>query len=310
MTFLGLYGAIFYNNILPIFLTAGAGFAVGRAFRPDIRAVSRLLFYVFSPSLVFSSILRSELSGGEFGQMAFFTLATILLMAGIAYLTGAALRLEQHMLATLVIASVFVNGGNYGLALVQFAYGDEALARAVIYFVFSTLAVYTLGVGLASLGRRPLRDVLKHALTLPTTYALAGGLLLRATGWGLPLPLSRAVTLLGQAAVPLMLVLLGLQMAEVRAWPHSRLALISLATFMQLVVSPVLGLVMAGLLGMTGPTRQAAVTETAMPTAVITTILAVEYDLDPALVSSTVILTTLLSPVVLTPLIAYLQLHP
>jgi len=49
------------------------------------------------------------------------------------------------------------------------------------------------------------------------------------------------------------------------------------------------------------------VLEASMPTAVITTILAVEYDLDPIFVTGIVVVTTLLSPLTLTPLIAYLQ---
>jgi len=44
-----------------------------------------------------------------------------------------------------------------------------------------------------------------------------------------------------------------------------------------------------------------------MPTAVITTILAIEYELDTQMVAGTVILTTLLSPLTITPLIAYLM---
>jgi predicted permease len=60
-------------------------------------------------------------------------------------------------------------------------------------------------------------------------------------------------------------------------------------------------------MGLTGVTRQAAVLEASMPTAVITTVLAVEYDLDNAFVTGTVVLSTLLSPLTLTLLIAYLQ---
>jgi predicted permease len=44
-----------------------------------------------------------------------------------------------------------------------------------------------------------------------------------------------------------------------------------------------------------------------MPAAVISTILATEYDLDTALISGTVVVSTLLSPLTLTPLIAFLQ---
>lgn len=57
---------------------------------------------------------------------------------------------------------------------------------------------------------------------------------------------------------------------------------------------------------LSGLARQAAVLQASMPAAVITTVLAVEYDLDQTLVSGTVVLTTLLSPLTLTPLIAYL----
>src|SRR5574342_222732 len=76
-----------------------------------------------------------------------------------------------------------------GLALNKFACGDEALNLA---------AVYTAGVLIASWGTRPLRAVVLHGLTLPTTYAMVGAILLRSLAWRLPVPFERAVTLLGQ----------------------------------------------------------------------------------------------------------------
>ena len=304
---LGLYWQILYNNILPIFLTAGAGFALGRAFKPDIRAISRLSFYIFSPSLIFVSISHSELTGAAFGQMAVFTLLIISIMTLVTAATGKALGLDYRLLASLIIASIFVNGGNYGLALNQFAFGNQALALAAIYYTFSSVMVYSLGILVASMGRRSAKDVLLHSLTLPTTYALLGAGLLRLTGWTLPLPVDRAVTLLSQGAIPVLLVVLGLQMASMRALPRSRLPLVALASALQLIVTPLMGLLVARLMGLQGMARQVAVLESAMPAAVIITILAVEYDLDSEFISSTVVVSTLLSPLTLTPLIAYLQ---
>ena len=66
------------------------------------------------------------------------------------------------------------------------------------------------------------------------------------------------------------------------------------------------GLVLAKLLGLDDVARQAGVLQSAMPSAVITIVLATEYDVEPALVTSVVIITTLLSPLTLTPLLAYL----
>jgi predicted permease len=301
------YWTIFYNNILPTLLAAGTGYALGRRLRPDLRSISRLTFYVFSPCLVFTSLVHAELEGAELGLIAAVTLATIGVIAAMAAVAGAASRLDRSALAALIIAASFGNAGNFGLAVNRFAFGEAVVTRAVVYYAFSTLAVYTLGVGLASSGKRSWRQVLLHGLTLPTTYALAAALLLRAGHWEVPVPIDRAIGLLGQGAIPVLLVLLGMQLAAVTEWPRSRLTLIGLATVLQLVAAPIVALGLVGGLGLAGPARQAAVLEAGMPAAVINTILATEYELDTALVSGTVLISTLLSPLTLTPLIAFLQ---
>ena len=272
-----------------------------------MRSISRLTFYIFSPCLVFAAVAHTELSGAEVGQVGLGALAVTGASALLAWLAGRALRVSRPMLAALVVAAAFGNAGNYGLAINGFAFGDEAVARAVIYYTFSTLAVYTLGVGAASLGRRSWRQVLVDALKLPTTYALVVAGIFRFSGWSVPAPIDRSVTLLGQGAIPVMLVILGLQMASVTSWPRAHMTLVGVATFIQLVAAPLVGLGLATAMNLQGPTRQAMVLESAMPAAVITTILASEFELDTALVTGTVMVSTLLSPITLTPLIAYLQ---
>jgi predicted permease len=303
---LAIYWGIFFNNILPTLLAASAGYGLGRRLRPDVRSVSRLTFYVFSPCLVFASLSNSELDSSEIGLIALASLTTIAIVAALAA-TASFARLDRAALATFIIAAAFGNTGNFGLAVSRFAFGESVVTRSVVYYAFSTLAVYTLGVALASAGKRSWRAVLLHGLTLPTTYALAAALILRAAGWNVPAPIDRAVGLLAQGAIPVMLVLLGMQIAAVEQWPRSRLALIGIATLLQLMVAPAIALALAGLLGLEGPVRQAVVLEAGMPAAVISTILATEYELDSALVSGTVVISTLLSPLTLTPLIAFLQ---
>jgi predicted permease len=304
---LAIYWGIFYSNILPTMLAAGAGYLLGRRLRPDVRSIARLAFYIFSPCLVFSSLSQSQLDSVEIGLIAAVALGTIGLVAALAAAGGAAARLQRATLTAFIVAAAFGNAGNFGLAVNRFAFGEVVVTRAVVYYAFGTLAVYTLGVGLASAGKRTWREVVLHGLTLPTTYALAAALLFRASGWSVPTPIDRAIALLGQGAIPVMLILLGMQLAAVEHWPRSRLALIGAATTLQLVVAPAIALVLADVLDLAGPIRQAVVLEAGMPAAVISTILATEYDLDTALVSGTVVISTLLSPLTLTPLIALLQ---
>jgi predicted permease len=92
-----------------------------------------------------------------------------------------------------------------------------------------------------------------------------------------------------------------------RAAIPERPLLVVLATVLTLGVTPLLALGLTPVLGLSGPARQAAVIEASMPTAVVTTILALEYEIAPAFVTSAVFLSTLLSPFTVTLLIAFLK---
>lgn len=297
--------SILTNQIAPILLTAGAGFALGRAFKIDLRAITRITFYIFSPCLVFTSLYETQLNSDEFGRMALFTASAILLLGLVAFVFGKILRLNRQALTGLMVVNMFGNGGNYGLPLTLFAFGEAALARAVVYYVVSTIMVYSLGIVVASSGRATLKESLLGALKLPVLYGVLIAIMFRLAGVELPTMIHRSVSLLSGAALPVMLIVLGLQLAEARR--PENLRLITLASAFQLLSGLGAGLLLSALIGLTGPARQAAVLEASMPTAVITTILAVEYDLDPSFVTGIVLVTTLLSPLTLTPLIAFLQ---
>jgi len=81
---------------------------------------------------------------------------------------------------------------------------------------------------------------------------------------------------------------------------------LSISAVVRLLVGPFVGLGLGSLFGLNNPARQAGVTEAAMPSAVLTTVLASEYNLDSSLVTAIVFVTTLLSPFTLTPLLLYL----
>jgi predicted permease len=303
---LALIQEVFVNNLLPVLLCAATGFVLGRTLHPDIKTASRMAFYIFSPCLVFVSLERVKISGSEFGKLALFTFAVSVLIGGLAYLIGWSLKAERHLIASLVVASMFVNSGNYGLAATKFAFGEDALARGLVCFVFGTVIVYSLGVLIASMGKFSAGQALRHLLTVPAIYGLIAAGLVHAMNLHVPLFMDRSISMLGDASIPLMLVLLGLQIAESRAWPRDRIVLIGASAFLQLVIAPVIALLLAHWMGLTGTTRQAAVLQASMPAAVVTTVLAVQYDLDKTLVSGVVVFTTVLSPLTLTPLIAYL----
>lgn len=295
----------FANNILPIFLISGTAYLIGKYLSIDSRTVGRLVFYFFSPVLVFNLITQSQLPYDEMFKTAAYAAAVMVTCGVIALLGGLALHLERRALIAVILVSMFANNGNFGLPLISFAFGPGALAHSSIYFVTSGVIVNSLGVLIASLGHTDIKNSLLGLLKIPTVYALIAALVIVRFNLTLPLPLERSISLVAGGTVPMMLVLLGLELQKAQ-WTRNLRGL-ALGTSVRLLAGPVIGLIMAALFGMTGSAKQGSVLESAMPSAVINTVLATEYNLDSSLVTGTILLTTLLSPLTLTPLIIFLK---
>ena len=295
---------IFANNLLPILLLSGAGFALGRVLNLDSRPLGRVIFYILSPVLIFNLLTSSKLVVGTIVLLMGYSASVMGLTAGIAYVLGRFFHLERPLLTVVVLTSLFSNNGNYGLPLISFAFGQEVLAYASIYFVTNSVMLYTVGVLIASLGHLRLKEALLGLLKVPAIYAVILAVIFIRTGWVLPVPIQRTVTLAAGGAVPAMIILLGLELQKVE-WTHNVRAL-SIPVICRLLIGPVIGLLLAALFGLNDNSRKAGITQAGMPSAVMTTILANEYKLDTSLVTAIVFVSTILSPLTLTPLLFFL----
>jgi len=294
----------FANNILPIVLLGGAGFILGKSLHLDSRSLGRVVFYIFSPVLIFDIMIQNKLALSEAAIVVVFTVTIILIMGSFAFGLGRLLQLERSALTAAVITTMFANTGNYGLPLVTFAFGEKALPYASIYFVTTTLMFYSVGVLIASLGHMNFKEAALGLFKVPTLYAVALGLLVNTFHWELPLALARAVALASDGTIPLMLILLGLQMTKVEFSENLRALQMSVA--LRLLIAPLVALVLTALLGIGTVARQGAMTQASMPSMVSSTVLAEEYHLDSKLVAAAVFVSTLLSPITLTLILVFL----
>ena len=295
--------AILYNNIVPIFIAIGLGYILERRLRIEIKSISRTVFYALSPCLVFSSLVQTTVNGREFWSIASFKILAALGVALVAWGVARALRFDRAMESAFLLATIFVNAGNYGLSVNLLAFGEAALARAIIYFVVSSLLMNTAGVYLASRGKARAFDALLSVFKMPVVYAVLLAVFVKLMNLNITgSPVFEAVEMVGMGAVPLMLLLLGMQLAQTSLAQGIRTA--GLAALIRLVVAPIIAFPLANLLGLTGPTLQACVVEASMPTAVTTAVLAIEFDARPEFVTSVIFLSTLASPITLTLIIA------
>jgi len=295
----------FANNLLPILLIAATGYILGKTLTVDSRTIGRIVFYIFSPLLVFNLMVTSQLNFGQAITTVEFTAAVIAIMGVLAFIFGKIFQLERPQLLAVILTVAFGNTGNYGLPLVKFAFGDEALAVASIFYVTTTILFNTVGVIIASLGHSDLKSAILGVFKLPIVYGVILALLVKATGFQIPVSLSRTIEIAANGAIPLMIVLLGLELTKIE-WSHSFRAL-GVGVLTKLILGPIVGLLLASLFGLQGHSHQGSVIEAAMPAAVANTVIATEYKLEPSLVTAIVFLGTILSPLTLTPLIVFLS---
>jgi predicted permease len=262
------------------------------------------VFYVFSPVLIFDLLVQNQLKLTEAAIVIVFTLCIIFMIGLLTFLIGSLLKLERTALVAILITTMFANTGNYGLPLISFAFGDQALSYAGIYFITTTLLFYTFGVFLASLGHMSFKEAILGLFKIPTMYAVLLAILINIWNIEIPVPVARAVELAANGTIPLMLILLGVQLTHVEFSGNQRALQLSVA--LRLVIAPLAALLFAALFGLQGFPRQASVTQASMPSMVSATVLATEYNLDSKLVTAVVFISTLLSPLTLTPLLVFL----
>lgn len=294
------------QNIVPIFIVAGFGYALRRWAGLQQKDLSRAVFFVLSPCLVFASLVSSQLASDEVLGLVIFTVGTTAVMGFLAGLIARVLRLSRTETIALMLMVMFVNGGNYGLTLNQLRYGDEGLARAIVYFVTSTVILYTIGIFLASTGQLSWRQALARLWRMPPIYATVAAISVYSLDIPLPAPLLRGVEVAGAGAIPVMLLVLGMQLADLRGRPTLRLAVPAIS--LRLVIAPFIALGITALLGLEGLGRATSIIEASMPPAVFNIILATEFDLQPTAVTSIVALATLISPLTLAVTITYFGL--
>ena len=164
--------------------------------------------------------------------------------------------------------------------------------------------VNSAGIAVASLPGGARREVLAAPFRYPALYAAAAGVAVNVLGVDLPRTIDAPVRSLA-AAVPTMLVVLGLQLRA--AGRRDNLIDTSAASLPGLAIAPGAAWLAAGLIGLDGATRATLVVLAAMPTAVITTILATKFNAQPAFVTRVVVTSTLASMLSLTLLITLVR---
>lgn len=296
---------IVYKIILPVILIFSLGFIGQKAFRFHIKSISTTALYLMTPALVFRSFYEQEFDKTYvdiFMYSFFLSIALII----IVQIIGKIKRYDTATTNSLILATAFMNSGNFGTPLILFAFGDKAFMYAVSIMVFHVMIMSTIGLYYAASGRMNPKKALMTVVKMPMLYALAGALLCQQFHIPIPEHINKAIAMVADASVILIMLVLGMQLAEIKI-KEPEWGKIVLGLAIRLVLSPLMAVCFVKLIPVEPILQKVMIVEAAMPSAAVTTMFAVQFDTKPNLVTSITLISTLASIVTISLILYALQ---
>ena len=274
-----------FQIVAPVFILAAIGFTwVKIGWSYEIEFVTRLAMTLSVPALIFVALMKANISADTLSNLFLSSLIAYLFLALIFWITGKIFKLNM---ATYWAPLIFGNTGNLGLPLAMFAFGEVGLGYAVVVFAVMAIGSFSIGVWMVS-GGGNINKVFKE----PMVWATLLGALFLIQGWHTPKWATNTLELLGQMAIPLMLITLGVALARLKINLISRAIILSILKFCVSVgVAWIIGIYFE----LNDIAFAVLVMQIATPVAVTSYLLAQKYGADANEVAGLVIASTALS---------------
>lgn len=289
----------------------GLGAAMYRAFQLETKTFSKLIFYLFTPVLIFKLLYESEISAVVLGQVVLFIILFMLVLYGI---TDGVVRLRGHkggMRSAMRNSVLFYNSANYAIPLNQLVFAGNPFTMSVqmIIMVFQSVLPNTYGIYAVNAHKSTLKETFRTILGMPVIYAIPLAFLMRTFDIPIPEPVYEPIRYIANGYIALALLTLGVQLGQM-SWKLDRVTDILLSNGLRLLIAPAIGFAVVWTLGLTGEMARALVLSCAVPTSLSSVLLAVEFDNEPDFASQAVFTSTVISIFTVTVVIFLIQFIP
>jgi hypothetical protein len=287
--------------IASIFILLLVGYGakrVGVLSAKDDAVLNSVLINITLPAFIFVNTIGNPLDMSMIKTPALAILVEALIVA-LAYLIGRLLRLDRPTTGALMIVSAFGNTGYMGYPVAKAAFPDDGrgVLTAVLFDNFGMRAgLITVGVAIAtsSAGAKFKWSSLTQFVKTPLFPAMVLGLVFREAK--LPALLMDSLGYLAAATVPLSMISIGLNISatSLREYPAPLVA----AVVLKMLLFPVLMWLLLDWADITGTVAQAAILESAMPSAVFSGVVVSKFGANGRFGAAAIFVTTLLSVIV------------
>ncbi|REE92878.1 hypothetical protein A8990_103185 [Paenibacillus taihuensis] len=295
---MAIFLSILWNNIIPLAVMIAIGITLHRVFSLDIKTLSKLNFYLFSPAIIFKLLYTTEVSLQSALHVLLFFVVFMLLLYTSVEIAIRVRGIEKSRRGAMRNSVLFYNSANYGIPLNElvFASNPFTLSIQVLIMMLQALLPNTYGIYSVNAHRISGKQILKTIAKQPVIYAIPLGFLMR--GFGVPIPHALQVPLdyAANAFIGVALITLGVQLGSMKISLRSlMLGDVLLSCSLRLLGGPLLASAVVWMLGIDGLMAKALIVSSSVPTSLSSVLLAVEFDNEQEFASQAVLVSTLLS---------------
>ncbi len=303
-------------TVVPVFGSVALGYALARGglFSADSgRALVRFMYYLAIPAMLFRSLAAAELPATmPWAYLAAFYLPSLLIFALAMLLARRAFGWARHETGIAGMSAGYANMVLLGFPLTLSAFGPSAAlplfillaTQSALFFPLTTWALERRADGQRAAPLALVRRALRLLLN-PVIAGLLLGVAANLAGVEVPLPLDRLLAIIGAAAPGCALIALGISVAQYRLGGGYRD--VTVLVVLKLLVHPLLVFLACHVFAVPAAWMQVAVLLAAMPSGINAFIFASQYEVRQEAVSKAIVISTALSPLVVTGLLVLIS---
>lgn len=288
-------------TIISIVLMIGLGYFLKRIdflSEKDIDPLNKIVMYILMPCMIFSALYSADMSLlPTLGILPFVILTASIGSGVISYIVLKRLHYDDKKIWSVLVTVMIANTAFMGYPVNLGVYGHPGFLRAIFCDLATTCMFLLLSFVLVLKFGGTVKRALREILLFPPLWAVVLGISFNLLNIPIGPVLDKTVNYLADGAIPLIMISLGLSI-ELGGLARSK-AMVIFTSIVKLGVFPLIALIVVSLLGLTGLQHDVGIIEAAMPSGMLSLLLAITYKLDYELTSDCILINTVISLITL-----------
>ncbi len=288
-------------TILSIVLMIGVGYVLKRIdflSEKDIGSLNNIVVYVLMPCMIFYALYSADMSLlPVLGILPFVIFIASIGSGVISYIVLKRLHYDDKKLWSVLVTVMIANTAFMGYPVNLGVFGNSGFLRAIFCDLATTCMFLILSFVLMLKFGGTVKTALKKILLFPPLWAVVLGISFNLLNIPIGPVLDKTIGYLGDGAIPLIMISLGLSI-NLDGLTRSK-SMVIFTSIIKLAVFPLIAFVVVSLLGLADLQHDIGIIEAAMPSGMLSLVLAITYKLDYELTSDCILINTVISLITL-----------